>query len=255
MFAIILGFGAALGLALTARSAPKQETYHWMEIGLWALFGTLIGARAGFVTANWDYFQYHWLEIPQVWLGGLSWPGAAAGWWVMMAVLAPIDKKPLGTLADGMLFLMFILFVATWLAAWETGVGYGARISNTWWSVPTLDEWGIWTPRWPLQPLGAVISILLFAGVNQLRNRLRQPGEIASLAFLGFSLTLFGLSFLRADPAQFLFSWRLDTWAALLFSILAVLACLVSFWPRRRRLPTEVNLQLPEVPDQPSSKE
>jgi prolipoprotein diacylglyceryltransferase len=232
MFSIILGVGAALGLAWTAHSVPAKETDHWMEFGLWVLSGTLIGSRAGFVIVSWDYFQTHWLEIPQVWLGGLSWPGALAGWLIILVGLSMVCKEPIGSLADGLLGMMFLLIIAGWLAAWEAGIGYGNQVANAWWAVPTLDEWGNWTARWPLQPMGAVISITIFATINLVRHRLHQPGEAASLAMLAISLVLFCLSFLRADPAQSWNGWRVDSWAALIFSILAFLGCLASFWPR-----------------------
>jgi len=175
------------------------------------------------------------LEIPQIWLGGLSWPGAMTGGLVTLAALSIFRQESLGVIGDEMLSLALPLTVTAWLAAWEAGTGYGRQVANAWWAVPTLDEWGTWLPRWPLQPAGAVASLAIFWVVNRLRPHLKQPGEAASLALAGISLSLFGLSFFRADPVQTWQGWRLDTWAALAFGCIALLACLVSFWPRKGR--------------------
>ncbi len=220
-------------MAWVAYSAPKKERTHWLDTGLWVLLGLLIGARAGFTIFNWDYFQAHLSELPQVWLGGLSWPGAVAGGLMTLAGLAIMRKESPGVLADEMVALTLPLTVAAWLAAWEAGVAYGHPVENTWWAVPTLDEWGNWIPRWPLQPAGATICLAIFWLVGLLRPYLKQPGEAASLVLTGISLTLFGLSFYRADPVQTWQGWRLDTWAGLFFVIIALLACLVTFWPRK----------------------
>ena len=236
LFSLIIGLGAALGLALVAQRAPEKKLSIWMNAGLWTLFGALLGARGVFVAVNWDYFQAHLIEIPQIWLGGLSWPGAVSGALITLAFIALVRKEALGGLADGVLPMGLPLIVAIWLASWEAGTGYGAIAPNTWWATPAVDEWGAWLPRWPLQPLGALATLVIFLAIDRLHPRLKQPGELSSLAFVGIAMTTFGLSFFRADPGQFWRGWRLDTWAALAFMGLAVIFCVVAFWPRRKKV-------------------
>ena len=234
-FSIIIGLGASLGLMLVAIRAPKQKAASQLNASLWILLGSLIGARSGFVAANWGYFQSHGLEIPQVWLGGLSWAGAALGGLLSLAVVALARKGELGTLADAMVPLALVLTLAAWLGAWESGIAYGPAAPNVWWAAPTPDEWGVWALRWPLQPLGALAVLVIFGLVDQLRSRLHQPGEAASLALMGIALSVFGLSFLRADPGQTWRDWRLDSWAGLVFVGLAFVFCVAAFWPRRKK--------------------
>jgi phosphatidylglycerol:prolipoprotein diacylglycerol transferase len=222
---------------LVAMRAPKQKVASQLDASLWLLLGSLIGARSGFVAANWGYFQAHWLEIPQVWLGGLSWPGAVVGGLLSLAGLALARRDGLGSLADEMFPFALLLTLAAWLAAWESGVAYGPPAApNVWWAAPTLDEWGAWALRWPLQPMGALAALVIFWLVDRLRPRLHQAGEAASLALMGIALSLFGLSFSRADPGQTWRGWRLDSWAALVFVGLASMFCLAAFWPRRKKV-------------------
>ena len=232
LFSVIIGLGASLGLALVALRTPPHRVASQLTAGLWLLLGALIAARAGFVAANWGYFQAHALEIPQLWLGGLSWAGAMAGGLFSLALVALLRRRGLGTLADEMVPLVLLLTLAAWLGAWEAGVAYGAADPQSWWAAPAIDEWGAWAVRLPLQPLGALASVALLWLIDQLHTRLRQPGEAASLALLGTGLTTLGLSFLRADPGQFWRGWRWDSWAALVLSGLAFIFCLAAFWPR-----------------------
>jgi len=217
---------------LVVMRAPPQRAADQLNASFCILLGALIGTRAGFVAANWGYFQAHALEIPQVWLGGLSWAGAAAGGLFSLALIARVRRCGLGTLADEMVPLALLLMLAAWLGAWESGVAYGALLPHAWWASPAVDEWGAWAMRIPLQPLGALSALAILGLVDQLHSRLRQPGEAASLAWLGIALTTCGLSFLRADPAQLWRGWRLDSWAALVLTGLSLLFCLVAFWPR-----------------------
>jgi len=230
-FSVITGLGASLGLLLVALRAPQYQAIRWMEAGLWILLISLVGARVAFVMINWGYFQTRWLDSLQIWLGGLSWIGAAAGALLGLAGVALARKQSLGLLADAMLPLVLPLCVAAWLGAWEAGTAYGAPASGVWWAVPSINEWGVWTLRWPLQPLGAVASLAIFWLVERLHPRLRRPGQAASLAFAGLVLSVFGLSFRMAEPGLSWRGWRLDSWAALVFTGLAFILCLAAFWP------------------------
>jgi hypothetical protein len=73
----------------------------------------------------------------------------------------------------------------------------------------------------PVQLIGAVLTVAIFWFVDWSRSRLRIPGQAASLGLLALSLQLFGLSFLRADPSPVWQGLRLDSWAALSYSIAA----------------------------------
>ena len=231
-FSIIIGLGSSLGLAWVAWRAPQQKAALWVMAGLWCLIGILLGARTGFVIVNWSHFQFHWIEIPQVWLGGLSSPGGVAGGILSLIIVDLARKEDLGMLADGLLPLFSLLTSAAWLAAWEAGTAYGAVNLHSWWAVPSLDEWGTWSFRWPVQPLGAVSALAIFWLVDHFHSRLPQSGETASLVFIGLVTSWFGFSFLRVDPIQSWLGWRLDTCAYLFYLIIAAGLCLAAFLPR-----------------------
>ena len=102
LYAIIVGIGATAGLAWAARRAPHLQAIAWVIAGVWVLLGALVGARAAFVAANWLYFRSHLLEAPQVWLGGLFWPGALVGALFVLALLRLSRRVPASLSGGGL---------------------------------------------------------------------------------------------------------------------------------------------------------
>ncbi len=254
-FSLIVGLGAALGLAWVARKSPEASALRTFDAGLWALFGGLLGGRIAHTVVAWPYYRAHLLEIPQVWLGGLSGPGAVAGFLFAIGLYAAISGLLLGSLADALLPLALTVVVSAWLGCWLNGAAYGAPAS-TFGGVPAGDEWGQWTLRWPVQLLGAVLTLLIFwlldrntlAAISAhgsrpaswIRLALRRlaeglqdaaPGTLSRWAFCCLSLEFLFLSFLRADPTYLYRGLRLDTWAWAALTGLSVLVILFGSLP------------------------
>ncbi len=255
-FSLWIGLGAALGLgwmALKSPAAPwlkgrppgaasRGRPYAHLDAGLWALLAGIAGGRAVYVAAAWPYFAAHPVEIPQVWLGGLSGPGAAAGAALGAGLFAAARRAPLAALADALLPLAMCLAISGWLACWQMGCAYGAPVA---WGLPAPDEWGAIARRFPVQLLGALLALATFAILDasasplppRLAARLRgaPPGVLAggSLCLLAFETA--GLCLLRADPAPLLFGLRLDAlgWALLATAGLATWGCVSYFRSRR----------------------
>jgi phosphatidylglycerol---prolipoprotein diacylglyceryl transferase len=229
LYSLILGFGSTIGLAWTAWRAPLQKVTNLTVAAFLCLVGILIGARAGFVIANWNYFQPHWNEIPQFWLGGLTGTGGILGGIISLVGIARFRKEQLGSLADGLMPMIVALTATAWLASWEAGVAYGPLNAHGWWAVPALDESGALALRWPVQLLGAVLSLVIFGIIDRFRPHYSQPGKASSLVITGLAATWLGLSFLRADPIRSWMGWRLDTWIYLVMLLISIGICLITF--------------------------
>lgn len=226
-FSLLMAVGAFVGLAWMAWQSPEEDALRRVDAGLWVLLGGIMGARAMYVAINWDHFQGHPWESLQISLGGLTWPGALAGGLICLALYTGLFRLPVGELVDALVPLLTSLVVSAWLGCWLDGCAYGPSAA-AWWSLPARDEWGTVAPRAPIQPLGAVLTVGLFWILERFADRARlSPGALASLGLLGLSLLLFWLSFLRDDPAPLWHDLRLDAWAALAFTGLAVLALFV----------------------------
>ena len=247
-FSILIGLGASIGLAWVAWRSERVEgesirtVRNRLNAGLIALAGALVGGRISFVIINWPYFQINFAEVAEVWLGGLTWAGALAGCLVSVGLFAWLNDLSLGRRADGLLPLARTVTLTAWLVCWQAGCAYGPVVTNRSWGVPARDEAGQVAARLPLQLAGAMLTLGTFWLVDFLRPHLRRRGQAASLAFLGISAQLLTLSFLRADPVPLWNGLRLDSWAGLVYSFIAVLVCLGVFLPRTRQIPSTSNI-------------
>lgn len=230
-YAIAIGLGATLGLYRISR----QRSGQWLDGALLVLFCALLGARAGYALDNWTYFSAHPLESLQIWLGGLSAPGALTGGLLGILLAALILRVNPLRLADWYYPLIPPLAVGAWLGCWLNGVAYGALLPpGTWWGLPALDESGALALRVPVQ-LGAASALVIFYILMERLTPLPRPsGWLFCLA--ASWLTLVGLvtSLLRADPQPIWHQLRLESWTyvALFIPLFGGLAAL-TFKARR----------------------
>jgi len=236
-FSLWIGFGAALGLWRVWRSAPERQAAIWLNLGLLSLFGALVGARLFYVWQNWEYFAAHGAEIARLSEGGLGWPGAAAGAALVILWFALFQTQPgelrrirfaPGLICDRLYPLLPPLAVSAWLGCWQIGTAYGAALpEKTWWGMPTPDEAGIVSLRFPLQPLAA-LSLLLFFWFIETHGRVPRPaaGRLSTLGVTGLLLHLLAFSLLVAEPAPTWNGLRTDSWAAVI--LLAIFLVVIS---------------------------
>ncbi len=134
---------------------------------------------------NLAYFLDHPGQMPQFWLGGLSWPGALIGAGLAVVGIHLIWKEPLGEMADQYLPLMGVMAFGIWLLSWGTGIGYGPEI-ETWFGINCAGPLWLFSKRWPLPILGALLSGGWIAGVILFPiKRQRDPGFRALVGTAG----------------------------------------------------------------------
>lgn len=222
LYAIILSGFAALGLFLSWWLAEDKRTFI-LDAGIGIIFISLLGARTGFVLRNLAFFLDNPGQMPQFWLGGLSWPGALIGAGLAAVGIHLIWKEPLGELADHYLPLVGVLSFAVWILSWGTGIGYGPELT-AWYSITVQDLYGFTLKRWPLPILGAFLSGGWFAGVILFPiKRQRDPGFRALVGTAGL-LAINGLiSFFKVDPAPVLWGLRWESWFSLIVLVVIVI--------------------------------
>lgn len=224
---LLLGLGGSLGLAWMIWGQKGRVSTWRLDLGLGVLAGALLGARVGFVAGDWSYFQSNKLEIPQAFLGGLSWVGAVSGGLLALIVTSGFKRQPVGSAGYAVLPLLTTLSACAWLGCWLDGCAYGKPVT-AWWGLPARDEWGIMSLRWPLQLVGALFSFIWFGMLSRFASRLA-PGLVFWIGLTGFSGGMLLLSFLRADASLVWRGMRAESWAAIALMSFSAGVALITF--------------------------
>jgi phosphatidylglycerol:prolipoprotein diacylglycerol transferase len=239
-FAIAFALSSLAGLLWLAWVSPsgkaleesKEETAFRVrfDVGLWTILGGFLGARIVYVIVHWGYFAAHPLEIIQIWQGGLSWPGAAAGALLTLYLYSFATKRSFWNLADALAAPGALLATGLWIGCLLDRCAYGVGGQTGPLAIVNADVFGVVSARWPTQAVGAGISALILIAVFLLRDRLPRSGLLAStvLALLAVIMTV--LSFTRGDPMGMLFGLRLDTLGSLVILAVALAGTALRIW-------------------------
>jgi prolipoprotein diacylglyceryltransferase len=232
LYSFVLGIGVLVGLWL---SVPEfDDLDQGLEVLLLILAGGFIGSRLVYVFSSWGYFRSNIREAISPVQGGFDWFGAFLGALLMTMLLAFLMRTNWLELLDNTALLWISLGVTLWLGTLLTGRWYGP-VSDAWYAVLAVDEWGTTAPRVPLQlagVLGAVIIGLLDKPIAD-----SQLGRAAGMRFAVSMTGLMGivllLSVFRVDPSPTFNSIQVDMSYAFGVIILCGLLATYSVWKYR----------------------
>jgi len=247
-------FGALIWLWFRAPSHGR-EPRRWLDAGLCAAAGALLGGRVAFALANWLYFRTHLAEIFNVWQGGYAWPGAVLGGLVGLLIYCGRRREPLLTILDELALPTLILSALGWMGCAAAGCAAGAPVppGTLPFAVDWPDMYGVVLPRWPTQIMGAAFSLIALGYLFSQRDRGWPRGFrfAAALTLMAFSALL--VSFVRGDDMPLVGGWRLDVIANAAMTALGVVA-LVAAWatePAKTKSLTAETAQTSEVSSEP----
>ncbi len=170
----------------------------------WIILGVIVGGRLGFVLFYEPaYYLANPLDIPKVWLGGMSFHGGFAGVIVAAYLYARRHAIPPLRLADALAVVA------------PVGLFFG-RIANfinaELWGRPTDLPWGVIFPgdtfaRHPSQLYeagleGLALGLILWALVRA--GGLMRPGLAFGVFLLGYGLSRMFVELFRVADAQFI---------------------------------------------------
>lgn len=234
----LLGFLA--GGVLTYRWAPRFNVPREkiLDILLWVMVGSVIGARLYFIAQNdpGSYLKEPWRTVA-IWEGGLAYFGGLLGGVVAAFLYTRRQALPFLRVAD--LFAPAILVGSAIgrISCGLAGMDYGT---------PTKLPWGVvytnpnsYAPtdgvaRHPDQFYELVGDLLLAAFLIKLRGRFREGGLFLMYLVL-FSLLRFFLFFVRGNVETVAFGLKNAQWTALAILVAAVSGLILMTLQGRRR--------------------
>jgi phosphatidylglycerol:prolipoprotein diacylglycerol transferase len=220
------------------RGTPVAGPRDFDDFLVWATIGVVLGGRIGYVLFyNLDYYLQHPGQMLELWHGGMSFHGGAAG--VCVAIV-------LFCLQRHLLLLRFADLIA---CAVPIGLFLGRAanfINGELWGRPSDVPWAMVfptggpVPRHPSQLYeatleGLVLFLILFFLQRSDTVRAR-PGTLTGGFLIGYGLFRIIVEFFREPDAQLGFLWGGATMGQIL-SVPLVLAGLALVVFARRRAP------------------
>jgi len=218
-YTAVFAIGLLLSWGITHRQSNQQTLPHWQDAALTTLAGGWLGARLSFVLLHWNYFAERPSELLQLWQGGLTAYGGLVGGLVGLWLWCWWRKRPFLPYATLFSPALLLLITTGWAACWFEGCAYGATTTLGPFVANLPDTFGVFAVRYQTQLLGIGLNLLLFLPLAYLHTCKLATSYRFPLTLICANLIHFGLTFLRGDTAPLLFSWRLDSWLALLFAI------------------------------------
>lgn len=275
---LFVAFLAALALAARQARRNRLDPDTVYDLALWVFLGGLIGARLFYVVQYWGVRVHSLADVVKIWEGGIvlygSLIGAAAGF-VFYRALRPFPVLPmLDALAPAMALGVAIGRVGCFL----NGCCYGDRCgypwavqfppdSPPWWDQVRSGELPVasglldavrrgvategipWSlPVHPTQiysVIGCILITLLLLAYNPLRRR---DGSVMALLLVTYPVHRFLVEWLRGDEGAFLAGLTISQ----NFSI-ALLAVGLAFWGYLASRPAALHAETVPKPAGPVS--
>jgi len=218
-FLAVYSYGAMLavaflfGISLASRRARKRglEPHLMVDLCLFILISSVIGARSLYVVQNWDYYQFHLFEILMVQRGGLVFYGglvlgALGGFlfvrwkkwrfWQVADILAP-------SIALGQVFGRIGCFLNGCCFGTLTDLPWGVQFPE---KSPASLEFGPLHLIHPTQLYSSLMNFFLFLFLLWIDRKRKFDGQTFLFYIFFYGIIRFSIEFLRGDnPSMFLF--------------------------------------------------
>ena len=231
-YGLMIALGALLAVWISSRryEAAGGDPAIVHRMATWAIPAGIVGARLYHVATDFNRFQDNWLEIPQLWKGGLGIWGAIAGgalvaWWTVHRDggdgAAVFDAT-----AVGIPVAQAVGRLGNWfnqeLFGQPTNVPWGLEIQPNKRPLghidsPTFHPTFLYEALWNL----GVAAFVAFA-VPRLFPRLKK-GYSWAIYVAGYTSGRIWIELLRIDDATKLFGARINVWTSLIVFVAAVL--------------------------------
>ncbi len=204
---LVLGFGAAIWWM--AQTVPREElsVADIVDLALFVLVGSIVGARVVFVALNWSsFYAAAPASVLSVWEGGLSFHGGVGGALLSGGLYCRLRRKNLWRLADLVAPAIPLGYAITRVGCFLNGCCYGVRTALPWGVVfPDANIGGVPTPRHPTQLYASVTNLVIFVILARMARRPHPTGYMFGMYLLLYSVYRFFIEFLRKGATAVVF--------------------------------------------------
>jgi phosphatidylglycerol:prolipoprotein diacylglycerol transferase len=234
---LCLAFLAAIALAAWRARREGLDPDSIYDLALWAVLGSLIGARLFYVVEYWGKGQVkNWLDIFKIWEGGIVFYGGLAGGTVACLAYAIVKRLPVLKLCDILAPSLALGLAIGRVGCFLNGCCYGDECalpwavtfppgSAPWWdqAIDSVEDPGQATipgltrddldrarrgelaalprsaPVHPTQLYSAVDGLILWAVLTAYYPYRRRDGRVMALFLMAYPVTRSLIEYLRDD--------------------------------------------------------
>ncbi|MBN1428984.1 MAG: prolipoprotein diacylglyceryl transferase [Anaerolineae bacterium] len=216
-YTLLLDLAVLIGLGALARHGQHAEGKpgRWVDIGLLALVGGLIGGRLEHVAIHWAYFAEHPNEIVRIWQGGIGWHGAVLLGLLILAIGGVARNIKLAALTDALSIPLALGSLLIYTGCLGNRCGHGREVESLadypfFLAMELPDMYGVVAPRLASQLYGVAFSIIMLMIALLLARRMTRQGIRFWLVLAMLGLGAFGIGFTRGDSNPMIGPLRLD---------------------------------------------
>jgi phosphatidylglycerol:prolipoprotein diacylglycerol transferase len=192
---LLLAFIVAILLTRSRTGRLGWDPGEVLDLSLYAIIGGIVGARIGYVLANWKDFAAAPLRVFMIWVdAGLTFDGALVGGGLVAWLYGRRRGWGLGQIADAAAPGLALGYAVAMVGALLYGLIYG-RPTNLPWAVTLFGE-----PRHPAQIYLALAALLIFAILLVCERAMRRPGRLFWLFLLLISIARAGIDVFVDSP-------------------------------------------------------
>lgn len=208
-FMALVGVGIVLSLLFVALRHriyyPTPSFLQVFDVCLVASAGGILGAKFGYMIL----YRTQWSA------GGLSWHGGLLGAVIVLSIMSRWRKLDQALLWDSVAWCVPLIMLMAWWGCLGATCGFGREVE----SLADYPAWMVWegrdltntlAPRFATQTLGMSGAVVVWLILAVIAQRRLWVGRWFGLVILMFSAIMFGLGFLRGDPAIDVGGLRID---------------------------------------------
>jgi phosphatidylglycerol:prolipoprotein diacylglycerol transferase len=199
-----------VAILLAYRRAPKDGIDQGLvlDVCLWIVIGSLVGARVLFILTKLDDYMRDPIEILKFWRGGLVYYGGVVGGVLAVYLVLRRRKQAFFPVADLLApYLMLGYGIHRSLGCFMAGCCFGKPTGLPWGVVfpegsAAAVAHGSGNPVHPTQLYTALAAFVIFGLLLWYRRRKPFPGAVAIALFLLYAVSRFTIEFFRGDPIR-----------------------------------------------------
>lgn len=199
-----LGFLAGIGVLVWLNRQEKREDDLVLDLALWIMVGSIIGARAMYVAVMPDQFKGAPLEVFKVWNGGLVYYGGLIGGSLATVWFTRRRRVPLWHIADIAAPALALGQAFGRTGCWLNGCCYGVVSEEHGQVFPSLGDH---LPHLPTQLWEAGAALALAAFLLWWRGRRAYPGQVFTLYLLLYGVVRYVIELFRGDQERGSLLW------------------------------------------------